>query len=124
VALGDNAIILPNKKVFTDVIRDSLIESILKNSLSQEKKLFVSSLNVFCKLVWYFRDSLRGELEKVIENVYFKILDSNNSSFDRKQYILKVFKEVFNKAQVLVEMFVNYDCRVGETNLVERLLEN
>jgi brefeldin A-inhibited guanine nucleotide-exchange protein len=58
----------------------------------------VSSLNVFGKLVWNFRDNLRVELEKVIENVYFKILDSNNSSFDHKQYILKVFKEIFNKA--------------------------
>jgi len=75
-----------------------LIDSILKNSLSQQKKLFVSSLNVFGKLVWNFRHTLAGELEKVIENVYFKILDSNNSTFEHKQYVLKVFKEIFNKA--------------------------
>lgn len=60
----------------------------------------------------------------MIENVYFKILDSNVSSFDHKQYTLRVFNKIFSKAKVLVEMFVNYDCSVGQNNIVERILEN
>lgn len=89
-ALNVGGAVLYTKRIFTDVVRDALLPSLLKNSLSQEKQLFILTLNIFIRLTWHFRDRLKSELEQIIENVYFRILDSSNSLFDHKQYTLKV----------------------------------
>jgi brefeldin A-inhibited guanine nucleotide-exchange protein len=60
----------------------------------------------------------------MIDTVYFRILDSTNSSFEHKQQTLLVFSKIFDKPRTILEFFVNYDCCVGQNNLVERILGN
>lgn len=96
----------------------------LKNSLSQDKHLFLLTLNLFVKLTEHYRDRLKLDLEQIIENVYFRILDSSHSSFDHKHLTLTAFRHIVTKPRTLLELYVNYDCVVGSNNLVERMLDN
>lgn len=59
-AIGEGGTILESSCV--EVVRTTILEAILKNSLSQEKQLFILTLNIFVQLVWYFRDSLKDQL--------------------------------------------------------------
>ena len=51
--------ILQSKRIYEIVVREQLIPSLVKNSLSLDKQLFVLTLNIFVLLVWLMRDSLR-----------------------------------------------------------------
>ncbi|CAK61467.1 unnamed protein product (macronuclear) [Paramecium tetraurelia] len=122
-ALAQSNIILQNKQKFIQVIKEQLLESLLKNSLSSEKQLLISTMNIFILLIWKVRSHLKKELEALIENVYFKFLDSSNSSFDHKQYTLKVFNKIMTKPRIVIEIFVNYDCSLGQNNLLKKILD-
>ncbi|CAD8150221.1 unnamed protein product [Paramecium octaurelia] len=122
-ALTQSDTILQNKPKLISVLKEQLLESLLKNSLSAEKQLLILTLNIFIQLIWRVRSRLKKELEALIENVYFKFLESSNSSFDHKQYTLKVLNKILTRPKVLIEIFVNYDCSVGQNNLLKKLLD-
>ena len=52
-----------------------------------------------------------------------KILLSGNSSFSHRYYSLQVVHRFFVNYQILIEFFLNYDCEMNQTNLVEKLFE-
>ncbi|CAD8161380.1 unnamed protein product [Paramecium pentaurelia] len=122
-ALAQSDIILQNKPKLILILKEQLLESLLKNSLSAEKQLLILTLNIFIQLIWKVRSHLKKELEALIENVYFKFLESSNSSFDHKQYTLKVFNKILTRPKVVIEIFVNYDCSVGQNNLLKKILD-
>ncbi|CAD8175946.1 unnamed protein product [Paramecium octaurelia] len=122
-ALAQSDTILQNKPKLIQILKEQLLESLLKNSLSTEKQLLILTLNIFIQLIWKVRSHLKKELEALIENVYFKFLDSSNSSFDHKQYTLKVFNKIMTKPRVVIEIFVNYDCSLGQNNLLKKILD-
>ncbi|CAK70017.1 unnamed protein product (macronuclear) [Paramecium tetraurelia] len=115
--------ILQHKPKLISILKEQLLESLLKNSLSAEKQLLILTLNIFIQLIWRVRSHLKKELEALIENVYFKFLESSNSSFDHKQYTLKVFNKILTRPKVVIEIFVNYDCSVGQNNLLKKILD-
>ena len=53
------------------------------------------------------------------ENVFLKILDSENSSFEQKKTILEYFSK--QKSVYFIELYANYDIDVNEKFLVNRL---
>ncbi|CAD8168508.1 unnamed protein product [Paramecium pentaurelia] len=122
-ALVQSDVILQNKPNLISILKDQLLESLLKNSLSTEKHLLILTLNIFIQLIWKVRSHMKKELEALIENVYFKFLESSNSSFDHKQYTLKVFNKILTRPKVVIEIFVNYDCSVGQNNLLKKILD-
>ncbi|CAD8080310.1 unnamed protein product [Paramecium sonneborni] len=122
-ALAQSDIIFQNKPKLILILKEQLLESLLKNSLSTEKQLLIITLNIFIQLIWKVRSHMKKELEALIENVYFKFLESSNSSFDHKQYTLKVFNKILTRPKVVIEIFVNYDCSVGQNNLLQKILD-
>ncbi|KAM3140342.1 hypothetical protein pb186bvf_007502 [Paramecium bursaria] len=120
LAQGD---VIIQKPQFIQLLKSQLLDSLLKNSLSQERQLLIMTLNIFVQIVWKFRSSMKKEIQGLIENVYFKFLDSSNSQYDHKQYTLKVFNKILMKPKVVLEIFVNYDCSIGQNNLLKKILE-
>lgn len=96
-ALNHSDIIMQNKPQFLIILREHLISGLLTNSLSSEKQLLVLTMNIFVQLIWKYRSNLKKEIEAIIENVYFKFLESSNSNFDHKQFTLKVFNKILIK---------------------------
>lgn len=104
-------------------IKDLLCETVLKNCLHQEKQFFVLAYKIFIILVMNYRHFLKDEIQVLMEQIFLKILTSGNSSFSHRFYSLQVVFRFFSNYQILIEFFLNYDCEMNQTNLVEKLFE-
>ena len=107
---------------FIVTIKDILCDSILKNSVSHEKPIFSLSLSIFLGLFMNFRTSLKHEIGIFIEEIFLRILDSGNSSYQHKFLILQVFNKISYYPKCILELFVNYDCDVERKNIFERII--
>lgn len=68
------------------------------------------SLRIFVPLIRHFRYSLKTEIEAFVTNVFFVILDSQNSTIEHKSLVVTLFEEICSDPAILAEMFLNYDC--------------
>lgn len=108
---------------FLNEIKEHLSESILKNSVSNEKPIFGLSFSIFSALFVNFRKNLKNEIGVFIEEIFLKILDSGNSSYQHKFLILQVFHKIAQNPRYLLEIFVNYDCEMETRNIFERIID-
>jgi len=108
---------------FLAQIKDHLSESILKNSVSNEKPIFALSFSIFLALFVNFRSMLKNEIGVFIEEIFLKILDSGNSSYQHKFLILQVFHKIAQNPKLVLEIFVNYDCDIKTRNIFERIID-
>jgi Sec7-like guanine-nucleotide exchange factor len=60
------------------------------------------SLHVFVALLNGFKDYLKAELEVFITNIFLRILESENSTFDHKSKVLEVFQTICKDPAALV----------------------
>jgi brefeldin A-inhibited guanine nucleotide-exchange protein len=107
-------------KEFIKIIKDDLIEGLLKNCMSENIQIFSISLSVFFKIWHYFREHLKQQIAVFIESVFLKILDSGNSSFQHKNIVLHQFYNLAGSPKFFVELFVNYDADIEEKDLLTR----
>ena len=110
---------LNENKDFILLIQNELTEGLFKTCLSEEISIFKPSINLFF-IVWeFFRFYLKLQISIFNENVFLKILDSENSSFEQKKTILEYFSK--QKSVYFIELYANYDIDVNEKFLVNRL---
>jgi len=107
---------------FAKIVRDDLIDGLLRNCTSEDVNLFSLSLNVFFKIWNHFREYLKSQISVFIETVCLKILDSGNSSFNHKWCVLDNFFKLVGTPRYLIELYVNYDCDINEKDLLNRLV--
>jgi brefeldin A-inhibited guanine nucleotide-exchange protein len=109
-------------KEFIKVVKDDLMEGLLKNCMSDNINIFSLSLSVFFKIWHYFREHLKQQIAVFIETVFLKILDSGNSSFQHKNIVLTQFYNLAGTPKFFVELYVNYDCDLDEKDLMQRIV--
>ena len=57
------------------------------------------------------------------EQIFLRILHSGNSSFSHRFYALQVLAKLFFHHKIILEFFINYDCEINHSNIVEKLFE-
>ena len=114
--------VLKSEQAFTDVIKNSLCLSISRNALTTNPVLFELSFSTFLLVISHFRDRLKPEIEVLLSNIYLHILDMGNSSYRQKSIILQGLLKLCENPQVLVDMYVNYDCDMAMTSIFERIM--
>ena len=92
--------------------------------MSQEKQIFQLVVSIFYCLFLHFRKHLKHVILVFIETIFLKLLDSGNSSYHHKQMILSVFDKISRNSMQLLEVFVNYDCDIAQTDISERIVES
>ena len=70
-----------------------------------------------------YREMLREELLVLMEQIFLKVLQSGNSSYSHRFYCLQVIHRIFHQHKILIQFFLNYDCEMGQLNIVEKLFE-
>ncbi|EGR34878.1 sec7 domain protein [Ichthyophthirius multifiliis] len=115
-----NIVFLSN---FQQTVKEHLIDSLLRNLLSQEKKVVQISMNILINVFIDFRDNLKKEIKMFINDILLQMLESVNSSLHHRVLILEFFHELFKVPRVLLELFVNYDCALNQANLTEKIIE-
>jgi len=112
-----------SNEAFIAVLKKSLCVSLIKNSVSSIPKVFHLSLQIFVLLIPNFKDHLKTEIGVFIEQIFLRILESGNSTFQHKLRVLQVFYKLCTDASTALELFINFDCDVDEKNIFERMID-
>ena len=107
---------------FVYLVRNHLCTSLLKNATSSNTAIVGLSLRIFIAMTAHFKDSLKAELEVFVSNIFLKLLESENSSFEHKMLVLEVFQNLCQDPRLLIEIFLNYDCDLGATSMFSRIV--
>lgn len=113
-----------NTEMFVDLVRENLVMSLLQNSVTTVEPVFRLSSSLFISLVAHFKPHLKQEIGVFLDNVYLKILASPNSTYAHKKVALKVIKKLCSDAQTIVELFLNYDCEMGNFNIFQTIVSH
>lgn len=111
------------RKPFLEIIRGTLCESLLNNSISTDKTIFALSLSIFVALVNSFKDTLKSEIGIFMDNVFIKLLESENASYNQKLLVIEVFYRITQNPKTTLELFLNYDCDVDEKDIFLRMID-
>jgi len=112
-----------SRKDFVDIIRSNLCESLIKNSVSQDKTIFALTLSIFLSLVTNFKDHLKYEIGVFLEQIFLPILESESRDYHHKMLVLQVLFRMTSNSKNTVELFINYDCDVEERDIFARIIE-
>jgi brefeldin A-inhibited guanine nucleotide-exchange protein len=78
---------------------------------------------MFCNIqVYKFKDNLKQDIEVFITNVFFRVLESQNSTFKQKALVLESLRTICKDPTILTQIFLNYDCDFNAMNLYKDIL--
>lgn len=72
--------------------------------------------------VYKFKSHLKQDIEVFMSNVFFRVLDSQNSSFKQKALVLESLRSLCKDPVLLTQIFLNYDCEFDAMNLYKDIV--
>lgn len=73
--------------------------------------------------VFRFKDSLKRDIEVFTTNVFFRVLESHNSSFKQKALVLESLRTLCKDPVLLTQIFLNYDCDFDSMSLYKEIVQ-
>ncbi|KAK7394890.1 hypothetical protein VNO78_15431 [Psophocarpus tetragonolobus] len=108
---------------FLGAIKQYLCLSLLKNSASTLLIVFQLSCSIFISLVSRFRAGLKAEIGVFFPMIVLRVLENvAQPNFQQKMIVLRFLEKLCDDSQILVDIFINYDCDVNSTNIFERMV--
>ncbi|KAG5135114.1 hypothetical protein JHK82_026302 [Glycine max] len=108
---------------FLGAIKQYLCLSLLKNSASTLLVVFQLSCSIFISLVSRFRAGLKAEIGVFFPMIVLRVLENvAQPNFHQKMIVLRFLQKLCDDSQILVDIFINYDCDVNSTNIFERTI--
>ncbi|KAH6757481.1 HOPM interactor 7 [Perilla frutescens var. hirtella] len=105
---------------FIDSIRAHLSYTLLRASVTQSPVIFQYATGIFAVLLLQFRESLKAEIGVFFPVIILRSLDG--SDLNHKFTVLRMLEKVCKDPQMLVDLYVNYDCDLEAPNLFERTI--
>ncbi|KAJ8751100.1 hypothetical protein K2173_016281 [Erythroxylum novogranatense] len=105
---------------FIDSVKAYLSYALLRASVSQSSVIFQHATGIFSVLLLRFRESLKGEIGVFFPLIVLRCLDG--SEVNQKMSVLRMLEKVCKDPQMLVDVYVNYDCDLEAPNLFERMV--
>lgn len=95
--------------------------SLLKNSALSAMSIFQLLCSIFVGLLSRFRSGLKEEIGIFFPMLVLRVLENvHQPSFLQKMTVLNLLEKICKESQVLIDIFVNYDCDVDAPNIFER----
>ena len=111
---------------FAHAIKTHLCRSLLKNCASGLPAAFQLSCSIFIRLLERFRQHLKAEIGIFMEVIFLKALEvpaaGGGAPYYQRVTVLRCLGHQCRDAQLMVDLFVNYDCDLNSVNLYERLI--
>lgn len=107
---------------FIDSVKAYLSYALLRASVSQSPVIFQYASGIFSVLLLRFRESLKGEIGVFFPLIVLRSLDSSECPLNQKISVLRMLEKVCKDPQMLIDIFVNYDCDLEAPNLFERMV--
>ncbi|KAM0852329.1 hypothetical protein ACQ4PT_051816 [Festuca glaucescens] len=106
---------------YLGAIKQYLCLSLLKNSALSAMSIFQLLCAIFVGLLSRFRSGLKEELGIFFPMLVLRVLENvHQPSFLQKMTVLNLLEKICKESQVLIDIFVNYDCDVDAPNIFER----
>ncbi|CAG8691174.1 2151_t:CDS:2, partial [Cetraspora pellucida] len=106
------------------LIRQALCVSLSQNGVSSNEQLFELSLSNFLMLLRYYRAPLKTELEVLFNEIYLRFLDMSNATHLQKHLVLQGLMKICQKPQILLDIYLNYDCDIAMVSVFERIVNS
>ncbi|XP_019447286.1 PREDICTED: brefeldin A-inhibited guanine nucleotide-exchange protein 2-like [Lupinus angustifolius] len=108
---------------FLGAIKQYLCLSLLKNSASTLLIVFQLSCSIFISLVSRFRAGLKAEIGVFFPMIVLRVLENvSQPNYQQKMIVLRFLEKLCVDSQILVDIFINYDCDVNSPNIFERMV--
>ncbi|CAI9292233.1 unnamed protein product [Lactuca saligna] len=121
ILLENAGAIFRTSERFLGAIRQYLCLSLLKNSASTLVIIFQLSCSIFFSLISRFRAGLKAEIGVFFPMIVLRVLENvAQPNFQQKMIVLRFFERLCVDSQILVDIFINYDCDVNSSNIFER----
>eukprot|EP01083_Nonionella_stella_P173092 595988_1 len=108
---------------FIDAVRECFVPVVTENAVSTVENIFQLAVNMFTLLVEGYRKYLKNEIGVLLDNVFLQIAESPHSNFKQKKMALTVFNQMCRQPQVLIGIFLNYDCGHEHQNIFQRIID-
>lgn len=119
LALSDESFFQWNRCL--GAIKQYLCLSLLKNSASTLMIVFQLSFSIFISLVSRFRVGLKAEIGVFFPMIVLRVLENvAQPNYQQKMIVLRFLDNLCVDSQILVDIFLNYDCDVNSSNIFER----
>ncbi|URE30226.1 Guanine nucleotide-exchange protein [Musa troglodytarum] len=117
------AVFRTSESRFLGAIKQYLCLSLLKNSASAHLIVFQLSCSIFMSLVSRFRPGLKAEIGVFFPMIVLRVLENvAQPNFQQKMIVLCFFEKLCVDSQILVDIFINYDCDIHSSNIFERMV--
>ncbi|GAB2273813.1 Brefeldin A-inhibited guanine nucleotide-exchange protein 5 [Dionaea muscipula] len=107
---------------FIDSVKAHLSYTLLRACVSPSPVIFQYAAGIFAVLLLRFRESLKGEIGIFFPLIILRSLDSTEIPLSQRTSVLRMVEKVCKDPQMLVDIYVNYDCDLDAPNLFERMV--
>ncbi|KAJ9183199.1 hypothetical protein P3X46_007098 [Hevea brasiliensis] len=123
VVMDNGGLIWRNNERFLNAVKQYLCLSLLKNSALSVMAIFQLQCSIFMILLSKFRSGLKAEIGIFFPMLILRVLENvNQPSFLQKMIVLNFLEKIAQDSQIIVDVFVNYDCDVDSPNIYERIV--
>lgn len=109
---------------FADVAREYLCDAVVSNATPSVPEAYQLSCSIFLTLLTRYRAHLKAEIGFFFPMLLLKPLElvegTPLSSYSQRATLVKGFQIICDDAQLMVDLFVNYDCDLDGQNIFER----
>ncbi|KAL5707271.1 Protein big1 [Ranunculus cassubicifolius] len=106
---------------FLGAIKQYLCLSLLKNSALSVMSVFQLLCSILMSLLSKFRSGLKAEIGIFFPMLVLRVLENIlQPSFLQKMTVLNLLEKICQDSQIIIDIFVNYDCDVDAPNMFER----
>ncbi|PSS31559.1 Brefeldin A-inhibited guanine nucleotide-exchange protein like [Actinidia chinensis var. chinensis] len=106
---------------FLVAIKQYLCLSLLKNSALSVMTIFQLLCSIFKSLLSKFRSVLKEEIGVFFPMLVLRVLENVlQPSFLQKMTVLNLLEKISQDSNIIVDIFLNYDCDVDAPNMFER----
>ena len=109
---------------FVYAVREYLVPSVLQNCMLQANVVLSAALDIFELLLSTFRAHLKTEVSAVFHTVVFRFLESPTVSHAQRERVLHSVRQIVDDQQMLMDLFLNYDCDMASPKIFERLVDD
>ena len=112
-----------NNDIFVSAIKSYLWVALSQNGVSSIIEVFELSLALFIELLTKYKRHLKPQIEIFFKEICLNILEATTSSFEQKWLVIEGIGKICMDAQMVVDIYVNYDCDLSSANIFERMVD-
>ncbi|XP_071688034.1 brefeldin A-inhibited guanine nucleotide-exchange protein 5-like [Rutidosis leptorrhynchoides] len=107
---------------FIDAVKAYLSYALLRACVSKSSTIFQYATGIFAVLLLRYREGLKIEIGIFFPLIVLRSLDSSEISVNLKLMVIRMLEKICKDPQMLIDLYVNYDCDLEAHNSFERMV--